>query len=144
MKSLSLLLRYLHAPNKRIATQSVLIDAQDGGFNFYFQEALNAFQATYEENRDLCRRRRLKQNGLNSTAAGLLMDLSQNLAGERSLQFRGGAWDPHHFMLIPTIYFYRYEGSLTEPPCTEFVTWFVADEPMRISHEQLLMSIMTT
>ena len=59
-------------------------------------------------------------------------------ADHRNLQtFPGGAWDPHHAMLIPTVHFYRYEGSLTEPPCTEFVTWFVADKPMIISHEQL-------
>jgi hypothetical protein len=46
-------------------------------------------------------------------------------------------WDPHHDMLVPSIHFYRYEGSLTEPPCGEFVSWFIADTPMVISKSQL-------
>eukprot|EP00521_Asterionellopsis_glacialis_P014497 CAMPEP_0195309110 /NCGR_PEP_ID=MMETSP0707-20130614/38572_1 /TAXON_ID=33640 /ORGANISM="Asterionellopsis glacialis, Strain CCMP134" /LENGTH=466 /DNA_ID=CAMNT_0040373407 /DNA_START=785 /DNA_END=2185 /DNA_ORIENTATION=- len=36
----------------------------------------------------------------------------------------------------PTIHFYRYRGSLTSPPCTEFVSWRVLDEPLRISRRQ--------
>lgn len=54
---------------------------------------------------------------------------------DRLLQ--SSSWDPHHPMLIPTIHFYRYDGSLTEPPCGEFVSWFVADVPMIISFQQL-------
>ena len=54
---------------------------------------------------------------------------------ERKLNF--GSWDPHHEKLIPTIHFYRYDGSLTEPPCGEWVSWFVADKPMTISYQQL-------
>jgi carbonic anhydrase len=46
-------------------------------------------------------------------------------------------WDPHHPLLIPGIYFYGYEGSLTEPPCSEFVSWKIMDTPMKISYEQL-------
>jgi carbonic anhydrase len=48
-----------------------------------------------------------------------------------------GIWDPHHESLVPSIYFYGYEGSLTEPPCSEIVSWFVIDEPMTISRNQL-------
>ena len=32
--------------------------------------------------------------------------------------------------------FYRYEGSLTEPPCTEGVTWTVFQDPINISFSQ--------
>lgn len=133
---------HLHAPNKRIAAQSVLIEATSSGYNYYFQEALKAFYRTFENNRERCRRRLIKSGKAHANvqnSAELLRGLSTNLTEHRSLQFNGGRWDPHHPMLVPTIYFYRYDGSSTEPPCTEFVTWFVADEPMKISHEQLLM-----
>ena len=46
-------------------------------------------------------------------------------------------WDPYHESLIPTYYFFGYDGSLTEPPCTEVVSWFVMDKPMIISKNQL-------
>lgn len=125
---------HLHPGNRRLATQAVLIKAQTGGFNYYFQEALKAFAKQYEDNRANCGRR------LESEWTDILFNSTN-----RNLQasFPGGAWDPHHAMLIPTIHFYRYEGSLTEPPCTQFVTWFVADKPMIISWEQLeLMKVM--
>jgi carbonic anhydrase len=46
-------------------------------------------------------------------------------------------WDPFHPLLVPGMYFYGYEGSLTEPPCSEFVSWKIMDTPMKMSHEQL-------
>jgi len=33
--------------------------------------------------------------------------------------------------------FYRYEGSLTTPPCTEYVTWTVFQEPIQFTDEEL-------
>ncbi|XP_033012146.1 carbonic anhydrase 6 [Lacerta agilis] len=33
--------------------------------------------------------------------------------------------------------FYRYQGSLTTPPCTENVIWTVFDSPIRLSHTQV-------
>lgn len=47
------------------------------------------------------------------------------------------AWDPYHPDIFPSIYFYRYDGSITEPPCSEIVTWFVTDIPITISIPQL-------
>jgi carbonic anhydrase len=32
---------------------------------------------------------------------------------------------------------YRYDGSLTTPPCTEGVKWSVADNPLELSQEQI-------
>ena len=32
---------------------------------------------------------------------------------------------------------YRYDGSLTTPPCSEGVKWFIATEPIALSSEQI-------
>jgi carbonic anhydrase len=29
-------------------------------------------------------------------------------------------WDPFHETIVRSLWFYGYEGSLTEPPCSEF------------------------
>ena len=54
-------------------------------------------------------------------------------------QKKGGAsvsLDPGE-LLPPTTDFYRYNGSLTTPPCTEGVRWFVFKEPQTIAKEQV-------
>jgi hypothetical protein len=39
--------------------------------------------------------------------------------------------------------FYRYEGSLTTPPCSEGVTWFVLKSPLKIAGGALTLSDVT-
>lgn len=46
-------------------------------------------------------------------------------------------WDPYHPEILRTKHFYGYSGSLTEPPCSEFVEWHVMDTPMLVSSGQL-------
>jgi carbonic anhydrase len=45
-------------------------------------------------------------------------------------------WNPFHPRIVNSIYFYGYGGSLTEPPCSEWVSWRVLDTPMQISTAQ--------
>lgn len=40
--------------------------------------------------------------------------------------------------LLPTDHgYYTFEGSLTTPPCSENVTWFVLKKPLQISAEEI-------
>ena len=41
------------------------------------------------------------------------------------------------FQCIADKYFYNYQGSLTTPPCTETVEWFVMRQPLPIRPENL-------
>lgn len=130
---------HIHPGRRRLVAQSVLIRATPDGYNYMLQEALKAFQKQYDDNRAQCRRRRLVSNltspydDFESWARGWEATVVQ----PPLRQFEGGVWDPYNEILIPSIYFYRYDGSLTEPTCGEFVTWFVADAPMMISIAQL-------
>ena len=37
----------------------------------------------------------------------------------------------------PSAHYYRYMGSVTAPPCTEHVAWFVLKTPVEISPQQI-------
>jgi carbonic anhydrase len=51
-------------------------------------------------------------------------------------EIRGLEVDPAG--LIPSeLSYYQYEGSVTAPPCTEGVTWFVLRTPVTVSAEQI-------
>lgn len=150
---------HIHPQRKRMPTQATVIQATPDGYNWYFEGALKSFEYVYRRDLALCsasnRRDRkllaeahenLAKSGMNSTVNySTLADYSTDMDApdyneyaqsmERLLQ--GGRWDPHHEMLVPSIWFYRYEGSITEPPCGEWVSWFITDEPMIISTDQL-------
>ncbi|WP_120945048.1 MULTISPECIES: carbonic anhydrase family protein [Helicobacter] len=40
-------------------------------------------------------------------------------------------------LLPPSISYYHFNGSLTTPPCTEGVAWFIIEETLSVSQEQL-------
>lgn len=149
---------HLHKDRRRMPAQASLIRATDDGFNYYFEELLKVFEYQYRYDEAKCastmRRERQLLSDVHRVLGGNMTSdvdyeaLSQysieteedelkELAKEidRSLQI--GVWDPHHEMLVPSIHFWRYDGSLTEPPCGEWVTWFVSDKPMTISTRQL-------
>jgi len=56
----------------------------------------------------------------------------------RELQKKGQIWNPwDHEYIFTSEWFFGYEGSLTEPPCTSFVEWRVIDTPAYLSSRQL-------
>jgi hypothetical protein len=45
--------------------------------------------------------------------------------------------NPYDTLLPPLTSHFRYSGSFTTPPCTESVEWFVYEQPVRISADDL-------
>lgn len=150
---------HIHPERRRLPTQAVLIRAQAGGHNSYLEEVLVLFAREHERNQAKCARRLREQRRLHSHVHSLLgnnnatdtihyetwadfsTDFDRPEFEQDELEFQRrlqrSVWNPQHPMLVPSIYFYRYDGSLTEPPCGEFVSWFICDTPMIISFEQL-------
>jgi carbonic anhydrase len=135
----------LHVDRRRTPVQAAVIRATATGFNYYFEEALKVFEQQSQYDLQQCNLKRQQQNnssrrmsetlGVPAATLGDVEENSTDADKDRDLQI--GVWDPFHPMLIPSIYFWRYDGSLTEPPCGEFVSWFVCDVPMTISFQQL-------
>ncbi|XP_028416402.1 carbonic anhydrase 12-like [Dendronephthya gigantea] len=53
-------------------------------------------------------------------------------------KFRFPSFDVKNLLPKDTERFYRYEGSLTTPPCFDNVTWTVLYTPIEISQQQLV------
>lgn len=140
---------HIHARNQRIALLSTLIRARVDGFNAHFQQALSAFQNVYNANLVACNNKKARRvTGMEEIATNSTDFLARSFIPvanasasvppvDRLRDLQGDVWNPYHKLLIPTIHFYRYDGSLTEPPCGEFVSWFISDKPMIMSFEQL-------
>lgn len=80
----------------------------------------------------------LKQGAANDVVR-LLLNGTQ-LSAENQVDFTANGVDLS--ALIPAMpTFYHYEGSLTTPPCSEQVQWFVTKEPLALANDQL--AIMT-
>jgi carbonic anhydrase len=123
------------------------------GFNPELQRALDEFQQQYKKDYDECvgilnRKRRMGEvsdkeaEEILSIAseleyAGKPRMLQSNITPATNATASRKNWDPHHPLLMPSVHFFGYQGSVTEPPCGEFVSWFVLDAPMLMSFEQL-------
>ena len=68
----------------------------------------------------------------------LITTLWENLPAEKEKANKSAAVEVNAIHLIPAKHtYYRYKGSLTTPPCTEGITFFILDTPMELSKEQI-------
>jgi carbonic anhydrase len=74
----------------------------------------------------------LMVGGGHNTAFDAIMAAAPKSHGEAEL----GEVDFHSF-LPETEHFYRYQGSLTTPPCSETVLWTVMQDPVAVSDEAI-------
>ena len=145
---------HVHPGGKGAAIITVLIEAGHEK-NRYFQKALDAWQDLSDYHRYQClffRNRRLQ--GGNSTQSESFQQFQQrrmqrtqdidesitplfNHGDATDPLTSKGRFDPYHKDLMPSIWFYGYYGSLTEPPCYPIASWRVLDTPMLISDVQL-------
>ncbi|WP_392565175.1 carbonic anhydrase family protein [Utexia brackfieldae] len=75
----------------------------------------------------------VKEGKANPVIDEILKDIPAQIDKEEKIE------QPFNFSkLFPTDkHYYRYSGSLTTPPCTEGVTWFVMKEPVEMSKQQI-------
>lgn len=69
----------------------------------------------------------------NPALAPIWSTLSDATAAEKTT---GGDFDPATLLPRKSRAFYRYNGSLTTPPCSEGVNWVVFREPIEVGEEQ--------
>jgi hypothetical protein len=148
---------HTHLVNARLSSIGIPVRARDDGHNEEFQAVLDEFQAVYDSDARECQlsRRRLRTPAaerfpLSSRSNGSTKRDGEEGGGGGGLGFstpsddpelarrlqREGRFNPYGPAFMPTIFFYRYDGSITEPPCTP-ITWWVMNEPMIISRAQL-------
>jgi carbonic anhydrase len=73
-----------------------------------------------------------------STPAPLLDTLWKNLSAEKGRVVEVSSVSINaRDLLPPTTGYYTFAGSLTTPPCTEGVTWYVLKTPVDVSEPQL-------
>jgi carbonic anhydrase len=69
---------------------------------------------------------------------GLIMRLWSNLPAERGQEVAPPGVSVDANELLPSMRgYFTFAGSLTTPPCTEGVTWFVLKEPGTVSQDQI-------
>ena len=68
----------------------------------------------------------------------LITTLWENLPPEKEKAHKSDAIEVNAIQLIPAKHgYYMYKGSLTTPPCTEGITFYILDTPVELSKEQI-------
>jgi len=128
---------HLHPSRRRTPTVAVVIRASRSGYNPIFQDILDQFQYAFNDHGAQCLtrlQRQRRQTKMVHVPTEHEDRIANAIPGRRKLQ---STFNPHHELLVPSLHFFGYEGSITEPPCSEFVSWFVSDTPMQVGFSQL-------
>jgi carbonic anhydrase len=147
---------HIHPSRRRVPTIVSFMRASLTGYNSILQDIIDHFQYLFDLHASQClatAQNRTTMSMVNETKAKTTTTTTssssssssswekshgKNEHSNRTLRrMQHYIFSPYHEMLLPSIYFYAYEGSLTEPPCSEVVTWFLSDIPMMMSYEQL-------
>lgn len=149
---------HLHPGRRLMPAISILFSVDPNGHNTILQQAIDAFQHEYDVDQAKCGQRKKRDRKLisdfhsavtrgNSTRSETDYEVWDEFSTdlddpafekrERNARQLTEKFHPYHGDLIRTVYFYGYDGSLTEPPCTEIVSWFIMDEPAIMSPQQL-------
>lgn len=137
----------------RMSSLGILVRADDGFDNVSYQTVLNEFRAVFDLHALECAQKRLRRrmslrgartNDMNIDDVDDEENMSEeyisaaihNITEARRLQWTLPNFDPFNDDFMTTMFFFRYDGSITEPPCRD-ITWWVMNKPMRISHRQL-------
>ena len=128
---------HTHHTIARINSIAIPVRGVPGGYNEEFQWILDEFQNVYDQHQAECEasRRNLRQQQQSQLEPPSLTNDMANDSREL-FNIHLFKFNPYSDSLMPGMWFYRYDGSITEPPCRE-LTWWVMDEPATISLEQL-------
>jgi len=117
-----------------LAVVGVILQAGISEEHFLFRKLLNEWDTVQQEVQDQCfatgRERNLNVEENKGTILNSLKESINSLEESKSASLN--IYD----ILPEDEAFYRYEGGLTTPPCTEIVHWSVASKPVQISTTQ--------
>lgn len=122
---------------------SVLFDIHpDEEDNEKMGELIEAFEKVWNKDKMECEDFQRKKRRLDAKLYSMVTEneeakFQSKLRAARRLADEDKDWDPWHKSILRTIWFMGYQGSLTEPPCSELAEWRIMREPAYISTQQL-------
>ena len=143
---------HVHLHDGRFSSIGIPVRATGDTFNEEFQAILDEFQRVYDIDAEECEmNQQRKLRGTEIESVGRLRpntgdnmstdqyDRKLNVTNEMNVttsDMNKIKFNPYSDAFMTTMFFYRYDGSITEPPCKD-ITWWVLRDPMYIDFEQL-------
>lgn len=130
--------------NDRMVIVSVLIDASARGDHVEFQYMLDQWKIAADALASNCgtNRRTLRARDTVAKASSASQTVKDNdtVKSRRTQECTGSNCGPrirmYPYSMWPSIWYYKYGGSLTTPPCSTIARWRIIDKPMTISRKQ--------